>query len=315
MKGSGWINTLHWDTAAQELTLVRDRLGIKPLYYLPTEDGVLFGSEPKAILANPMVERTVDLDGLRRLLGHIGNPLNSVFRGLREVPPGHIVKINRQGTAELRYWALDDHDHTIDLPGTVATVRELLEDTARRQLVAEVPLCTLLSGGLDSSALTALAAQQLHLTTGVGMRSFSVDCLGYEAHFHADELRGTPDGPYIKDVAEHLAERYPQAEHTNLVLSNDDLMDPQARGAVLTARDFPGLGEMDTSRYLLFRAVREHSTVALSGGPADEVFGGYRDFHDPIARQADTFPWLAGDASRAFVVDASGAQLWSPQGF
>lgn len=291
-----------WDTAKEELILVRDRLGIKPLYYLQTADGVLFGSEPKAILANPLAERAVDLDGLRRLMGFVADPSNAVFKGMREVPPAHIVRINRQGISEHRYWALDDHEHTDDLDTTIATVRELLEDTAKHQLIADVPLGTLLSGGLDSSALTALAAEQLNLS-GEAVRSFSVDFAGYEEEFKADELRGTPDGPYIIDVAEHLKARYPQSEHTNLVLNNDELMDPAARSAVLTARDFPGLGDMDTSLYLLFKAVRQHSTVALSGESADEVFGGYKEFHDPVARDAGTFPWLAGVMSRGFGIE------------
>lgn len=301
-----------WDTVKQELTLVRDRLGIKPLYYLQTEDGVLFGSEPKAILANPLAERSIDLDGLRRLMGFVANPRNSVFKGLREVPPGHIVTINRQGVSELRYWALDDHEHTDDLDTTIATVRDLLEDTARRQLIADVPLCTLLSGGLDSSALTALSAKQLNATTGEGVRSFSVDFAGYEEDFKADELRPTPDGPYIVDVAEHLKAQYPKATHTNLVLNNEELMDPTARSAVLTARDFPGIGDMDTSLYLLFKAVREHSTVALSGESADEVFGGYKEFHDPVARDAGTFPWIAGNASRSLAPDIKNSGMLNP---
>ncbi|NYE96628.1 asparagine synthase (glutamine-hydrolyzing) [Psychromicrobium silvestre] len=286
-----------WDTAKEELILVRDRLGIKPLYYLPTADGVLFGSEPKAILANPLAERSVDLDGLRRLLGFVGNPGNAVFKGMREVPPAHIVRINRQGITEQRYWALDDHEHVDDLDTTIKTVRELLEDTAEHQLIADVPLGTLLSGGLDSSALTALAAEQLD-RSGEGVRSFSVDFAGYEDDFKADELRDTPDGPYVIAVAEHLKARYAKSEHTNLVLNNDELMDPAARSAVLTARDFPGMGDMDTSLYLLFKAVRQHSTVALSGESADEVFGGYKEFHDPQARDAGTFPWFAGAMAR-----------------
>ncbi|AJT42764.1 asparagine synthase [Psychromicrobium lacuslunae] len=297
-----------WDTSKEELILVRDRLGIKPLYYLPTADGVLFGSEPKAILANPLAERAVDLDGLRRLMGFVADPSNAVFKGMREVPPAHIVRISRNGISEHRYWALDDHEHTDDLETTIATVRELLEDTAKHQLIADVPIGTLLSGGLDSSALTALAAEQLNLS-GEAVRSFSVDFAGYEEEFKADELRETPDGPYIIDVAKHLKAAYPQSEHTNLVLNNDELMDPAARSAVLTARDFPGLGDMDTSLYLLFKAVRQHSTVALSGESADEVFGGYKEFHDPVARDAGTFPWLAGVMSRGFGVE--GMSSWN----
>jgi asparagine synthase (glutamine-hydrolysing) len=141
-----------WDPGTEELVLVRDRLGVKPLYYHPTPDGVLFGSEPKAILANPLTERRVDLDGLRRALSWVHDPSNAVFAGLREVPPGAVVRVSRRGVQEERYWQLEDTGHTDDVPTTVRNVREILEDTAKRQLIADVPLCTLLSGGLDSSA-------------------------------------------------------------------------------------------------------------------------------------------------------------------
>lgn len=284
-----------WEPAAQELVLVRDRLGIKPLYYLPTADGVLFGSEPKAVLADPRVERRVTLDGLRRLLSWVHDPSNAVFAGMREVPPGAIVRVTRDGLREERYWQLADTGHTDDVPTTVRRVADLLEDTARRQLVADVPLCTLLSGGLDSSALTALAAQH----TEGRIRSFAVDFTGYEDNFRADDVRGTPDAPYVREVAAHVG-----TDHSDIRLSTEQLMDPDVRRAALHARDLPmGLGDMDTSLYLLFEAVRERSTVALSGESADEVFGGYRDFHDPVTVAADTFPWLAGRMMKADPAD------------
>jgi asparagine synthase (glutamine-hydrolysing) len=290
-----------WDAGTQELVLVRDRLGIKPLYYYPTEHGVLFGSEPKAVLANGLAERVLDADGLRRALGFVADPHHAIFRGLREVPPGHVVRVSRAGISEQRYWALADTGHTDDVPTTVRHVRELLEDTARRQLVADVPLCTLLSGGLDSSALTALAAR---FTTG-RVRSFAVDFTGYTENFTADDLRSTPDAPYVQEVAQYVG-----TAHTDITLSTDQLMDADVRAATLHARDLPsGMGDMDTSLYLLFRAVREHSTVALSGESADEVFGGYRDFHDADTVAADTFPWLAG---RMMNRDPSDPGLWDP---
>lgn len=278
-----------WDTRREELLLVRDRLGVKPLYYHPTADGVLFGSEPKAVLAHPAVRRTVDAAGLRQVFGFVADPAHTPFAGLREVPPGYVVRVSRSGVEELRYWQLESTPHTDDVDATVARVREILDDTAARQLVADVPLCTLLSGGLDSSALTALAARQLTEAGQGPVRSFSVDFAGNDTDFVADEVRATPDAPYVRDVAAHV-----RSDHTDVVLDDARLLDEAARDAVLRARDVPGIGEMDTSLYLLFAAVRQSSTVALSGESADEVFGGYIDFHDPAAVGADTFPWLAG---------------------
>ena len=279
-----------WDIASEELVLVRDRLGVKPLYYYPTPDGVLFGSEPKAILANPAAKRVVDVEGLRRALSWVADPSNAVFRGMREVPPGYVVRIGRTGIREERYWRLEDTGHTDDVPTTVQNVRDLLEDTAKRQLIADVPLCTLLSGGLDSSALTALAARHVRDQGGGDVRSFAVDFAGYADNFTADDVRGTPDTPYVHEVAGFVG-----TDHRDILLHTEDMMEPGVRAAALHARDLPaGIGDMDTSLYLLFKAVREESTVALSGESADEVFGGYRDFHDADTVAAETFPWLAG---------------------
>jgi asparagine synthase (glutamine-hydrolysing) len=276
-----------WDSRENKLVMVRDRMGIKPFYYYETPDGVLFGSEPKAILANPAAEQTVTLDGIRELFAFIKTPGHAVWKGMHEVEPGTIVTVSSSGLHATRYWTLQTRPHPDGQATSVAHIRELLEDIVRRQLVADVPRCTLLSGGLDSSAMTALAARQL-AETGQTVRSFAVDFAGRTESFVADELRSTPDTPYAHDVAERSG-----TEHQDIVLSSDKLADPEVRSKVIRARDIPmGLGDMDASLYLLFRSIREHSTVALSGESADEVFGGYQQFFDPEAQRARTFPWL-----------------------
>ncbi|MCG0063532.1 MULTISPECIES: asparagine synthase (glutamine-hydrolyzing) [Streptomyces] len=277
-----------WDGRHHKLVMIRDRMGIKPFYYYPTPDGVLFGSEPKAILANPLARPRVTLDGLRELFVMVKTPGHAVWDGMREVEPGTVVTVDRSGLSTRVYWRLETRPHTDDRDTTIATVRSLLDDIVRRQLVADVPRCTLLSGGLDSSAMTALAARQL-AAQGEKVRSFAVDFVGQAENFVADELRGTPDTPFVHDVA-----RLAGTDHQDIVLDAQALADPAVRAQVIRARDLPsGLGDMDSSLLLLFRAIREKSTVALSGESADEVFGGYLQFFDEEARRADTFPWLA----------------------
>ncbi|MEU6200147.1 asparagine synthase (glutamine-hydrolyzing) [Streptomyces sp. NPDC047061] len=276
-----------WDGRHDKLVMIRDRMGIKPFYLYPTPDGVLFGSEPKAILANPLVRPRVGLDGLRELFTMVKTPGHAVWEGMREVEPGTVVTVDRDGLRTRAYWRLETRPHPDDRDTTVATVRELLDDIVRRQLVADVPRCTLLSGGLDSSAMTALAARQLAVH-GEKVRSFAVDFVGRTDNFVADELRSTPDTPFVHDVA-----RLARTDHQDIVLDVASLADPAVRERVIRARDLPaGFGDMDTSLLLLFRAVRDQSTVALSGESADEVFGGYLQFFDEGARTADTFPWL-----------------------
>jgi asparagine synthase (glutamine-hydrolysing) len=276
-----------WDGRADKLLMIRDRMGIKPFYYYPTGDGVLFGSEPKAILANPLAEHTVTLDGLRELFVLVKTPGHAIWDGMHEVEPGTVVTADRQGVRTTPYWTLRTQEHVDDQDTSVARVRDLLEDIIRRQLVADVPLCTLLSGGLDSSAMTAIAADQL-AAKHERVRSFAVDFVGQTENFTPDELRATPDTPYVHDVA-----AMSRTEHQDIVLDPDQLADPDVRAKVIRARDMPqGLGDMDSSLYLLFKAIRGHSTVALSGESADEVFGGYQQFFDPEARKGHTFPWL-----------------------
>ena len=277
-----------WDARTEKLLMLRDRMGIKPFYFYETEDGVLFGSEPKAILANPLCPAEVGLDGLRELFSFAKTPGHAVWEGMRELRPGHLAVADRNGVREQAYWRLGTTDARPDRETAVSHVRELLEDITARQLIADVPRCTLLSGGLDSSALTALAARQL-AEKGETVRSFAVDFPHQAENFRAIDVSPTQDTPYVHAVAEHV-----RCDHRDIVLDGSSLSDPAVRRAVVEARDLPmGLGDRDNSLYLLFKAVREESTVALSGESADEVFGGYPWFHDERAR-TDTFPWLAG---------------------
>ncbi|MFB8032844.1 asparagine synthase (glutamine-hydrolyzing) [Streptomyces sp. NPDC056004] len=276
-----------WDGRHDRLVMIRDRMGVKPFYYWPTPDGVLFGSEPKAILANPLARPRVTLDGLRELFTVVKTPGHAVWDGMHEVEPGTVVTVDRGGLHRHVYWRLETRPHTDDRDTTIATVRSLLDDIVRRQLVSDVPRCVLLSGGLDSSAVTALAARQL-AESGEKVRTFAVDFVGRTENFVPDELRTTPDTPFVHDVAQQSG-----TLHRDIVLDPDTLADPEVRARMIRARDLPmGFGDMDASLYLLFRAIREHSTVALSGESADEVFGGYLQFFDERARAADNFPWL-----------------------
>ncbi|CAM3873323.1 asparagine synthase (glutamine-hydrolyzing) [Nocardiopsis rhodophaea] len=275
-----------WDARTEELVLVRDRMGVKPLFYYPTGDGVLFGSEHKAITAHPEVRARVDPDGLREIFALTMTPEHAVQQGMYEVRPGGLVRISRRGVRTSRYWSLESHPHEDDLDTTVRTVRDLLEDTVSRQLVSDVPLCSLLSGGLDSSAVTALAARGLAREGGERVRTFSVDFAGHSERFRPNAVWESPDSPYVDEAVRH------SADHENIILDNAELLRPDVRRAVLRALDLPTVtGDMEYSLYLLFQAIRSRSTVALSGESADELFGGYSHFHDPEAVRSPTFPW------------------------
>ncbi|SMF86855.1 asparagine synthase (glutamine-hydrolysing) [Streptomyces sp. Amel2xC10] len=271
-----------WEPAARRLTLVRDRFGIKPLCYAQVDDGVVFASEPKAVLEHPAVSARLDLDGLRELLlsAHpmVKTPGRSVFAGLREVAPATVVSMDPRGVRASRYWSLTPAEHRDDLPTTVARVRQLLQDAVSGQMAADVPVSVLLSGGLDSSALAALArpgTAPLHtLTVDLGTRRSDGDAMGRD-----------PDGPYAELMARHLGSTHRRVRSTAAALS-----DPARRARVGRLRDALTLGDFDTSLLDLFGAVREHFKVTLAGDGADELFGGYRWF-TPQAAASGTFPW------------------------
>nr|WP_311539126.1 asparagine synthase (glutamine-hydrolyzing) [Paraburkholderia sp. CI2] len=278
-----------WDTRKEELLLVRDRVGVKPLFYQPFGSGVLFGSEPKAILAHPDIVPRVGLEGLRHVISMFRMPGDAVYEGMREVMPGHLVRVSRSGIAQRSYWKLEGYEHTDSLGVTIETIRGHLDRIMRQQTVADVPLCSLLSGGLDSSLVTAMADRILRQRSGRAVHSYSVDFADHGQAFAKDPYRDTADTPFVREFVKQVNTR-----HTEVVLNDRELANMQVRRAVVDALDsawFVG-GDLFPSLYLLFKAVRENSTVALSGEAADEVFGGYRWFHTPETVNLDTFPWM-----------------------
>ncbi|MFD0690631.1 asparagine synthase (glutamine-hydrolyzing) [Actinomadura fibrosa] len=272
-----------WDEHEQRLLLARDRLGIKPLYYAPLDGGIVFGSEPKALLAHPGMAAEVDLEGIAELTAvpRARTPGHAVYRGMRELRPGCRLVADASGLREERYWQVEARPHTQDFATTAEEVRALLTDIVQRQVVADVPVGTLLSGGIDSSVITALAAREFEELT-----SYSVS-VPAPARPGSDLWRPSPDEPYAKLVAERLG-----LKHSVVEVSADSLVEGVERG--LEARDLPGWGDLDTSIYHLFRTVREQCTVALSGESADEMFGGYTWQVDPRYIGHTLFPWMYG---------------------
>lgn len=276
-----------WDEANQSLFLARDRLGVKPLFYTRRGSAFLFGSELKVLLAHPEVQPELDAEGLAEVfaLGPSRTPGHGVFRGIAELKAGHCLFYDREGLRIRRYWALESRTHEDDLHTTTVRVRELLRDAVQRQLVADVPVCTLLSGGLDSSALTALAAEAFR-EAGMGpLHSYSVDYEGNEEYFQPSFFQPNSDVQWVERVSASLGTR-----HHYITINNTELA--SALVPALLANDLPGMADIDSSLYLFCREVKKEATVALSGECADEVFGGYPWFYDEGAPRARTFPWI-----------------------
>jgi asparagine synthase (glutamine-hydrolysing) len=295
-----------WDPTRHRLLLARDRLGIKPLYYAIVRDAVLFGSEPKAILAHPAIRPIVDADGLREVFSEARTPGASAFRDIRSVRPGSTVTVRPDGSEHRMYWTLTARPHTADLPATVSTIRDMLAGIVTRELVSDVPVAMLLSGGLDSSALTAFAAAARKREGGPPVRSITVNYHGYSDNFQPDLVRSAPDAPYAREVADLVG-----SEHIELVLHPEHLMDVEARLACLYAQDMPTpFGDMDTSTYLGMRAVREHAAVGLIGEVADEIFGGYTWIHIEDLAEQPMYPWVSFEQWHPGTRDGLGRALF-----
>ncbi|MEK5102066.1 asparagine synthase (glutamine-hydrolyzing) [Cytobacillus sp. FSL M8-0252] len=276
-----------WDENGQELFIGRDRLGVKPLFYRETVKGLLFGSEIKAILAHPEVKTEVDREGLAEVfgLGPSRSPGSGVFRGVKELRPAHALTLSQQGLKIWRYWNVESKKHEDSLDETAEKVRHLVTDAVTRQLVSDVPLCTLLSGGLDSSAITAIAATAYQKEGKPPLKTYSIDYEGNDQFFKANDFQPNADGFYIKKMSDTF-----HTVHQNCIISQEELAAHLVEA--VHVRDLPGMADIDSSLLWFCREIKKEHVVSLSGECADEIFGGYPWFHrsDDLSRTG--YPWM-----------------------
>ena len=274
-----------WDEYNQELFLCRDQLGIKPLFYSYIDGNLIFASEIKALLKHPYIDSIVDRDGLIELisLGPARTLNGAIFKDIKEIPPAHYLLFNKRGINLNEYWKLETMEHEDDIDTTKKKVREMLVEIIENQLVSDVPVCTFLSGGLDSSVISSVAFDKFK-KDGLGvLNTFSIDYKDNEKYFKKNLYEPNSDSEYVKRMVEFLG-----SNHHNIVLNNIDLA--HALDDATKAADLPGMADVDSSLYLFAKEVRKYATVAFSGECADEVFGGYPWFtreYDSI----EIFPW------------------------
>ncbi|GGC74261.1 asparagine synthetase B [Thalassobacillus devorans] len=277
-----------WDDAEQKLFLARDRLGVKPLFYTEVDGGLLFASEIKGLLSHPNVEAALDETGLHELLalGPSRTPGCGVFKGIYDLRPGHCAAYTKQGGLKVsRYWNVESQPHSDNLDMTVAKVRELFLDAVNRQLVSDVPLGTFLSGGVDSSAITAIAAEKYRASNKGALDTFSIDFEGNDKHFKANTFQPTSDKDFIA-----LIQKEHSTNHYSCIADNALLVKLLKEATVF--RDLPGMADVDSSLLWFCGEVKDKVTVGLSGECADEIFGGYPWFYREDEIEREGFPWI-----------------------
>ncbi len=298
-----------WEHKEKRLFLARDRMGVKPLFFTRPKGQMLFASEIKTLLAHPDMRACLDENSVAEilLLGPGRTPGSGVFHGVYELEPGCCGVYAQERWQERRYWYLQDREHRESFEETAEQVRYLVTDAIRRQMVSDVPLGTFLSGGLDSSLISSVCAEEA-AKQGRRLPTFSLDFDKNDRYFVPGKFQPTADTDFIRVMQARL-----QSEHHWTVLKAEDLV--QAMETATLARDLPGMADVDFSLLAFCGDIRKHVTVALSGECADEIFGGYPWYRDPEVRALQGFPWAQNTAYRAAFIAPAYRQKIDAEGF
>lgn len=273
------------DERHQTLTLFRDPFGVKPLFYTMHQSTFLFSSEPKGIFAYPGVEAVIDRQGLCEIfgLGPARTQGCGVYKDLHELLPGTYLNVSENGLHQVRFYRLESHPHTDSYEETLDKTRFLVTDAIKRQMVSDVPICTFLSGGVDSSLVSAVCATELKKKNQT-LKTYSFDFKDNDVYFHANSFQPSMDRPYVDSMVDYL-----HSDHSYLECTNKTQADYLYRSVV--AHDLPCMADIDSSLLYFCEQVSKNHKVVLTGECADEVFGGYPWFHKPEFLNSNTFPW------------------------
>ena len=287
-----------WNEGKKELFLARDHFGVKPLFYSIKDNQLIFASEIKALFEYPSIYPKIDEQGIAELFG-IGpahTPGVGVFKGIEELKPANYLVFNRSGMRIKEYWKLKSRMHTDDFVTTCSTVKELLTDAIERQLVSDVPLCTFLSGGLDSSIITLYSANYCRKHDLPMINTYSVDYVDNDKNFQKTDFQPNSDSDYINLITNKLG-----TKHHTIYLDTPELADSLKEAMI--ARDLPGMADVDSSLLLFCKAVKKEATVSIMGECADEIFGGYPWFFREDALSSGTFPWSINISGRQHLLN------------
>ncbi len=274
-----------WDSFRKSCFLCRDRFGVKPLFYTSSDNLFAFASEIKALFKYPTIKPKLNDYSLCEIfgLGPARSPGCGVFDNIHELPPGYCATVDYSGIKLRPYWQLEAKLHTDSYEETVEKTRDLLFNSIQNQLISDVPLCTLLSGGLDSSVVSAVAARAMK-SRGKILDTYSFDYCDNSKFFKASSFQPAEDRPFVDIMVKAIG-----SNHRYLECGYEDLY--KSLYTAVCAKDLPGMADVDSSMYYFCHQIKNNHTVCLSGECADEIFGGYPWFRDSEIYKTRAFPW------------------------
>lgn len=286
-----------YDVSQNKIFAARDRFGVKPFFYTVSNESFIFSSEIKALLLHPDVKSEIDETGLWQLLFLSPVTINGsgVFKNIFELKPGEYAVFDQNGLFKNTYWSLEAKEFSEKAVDAAEHTKELVEDAIKRQLSSDVPLCTFLSGGLDSSVITAVAAEEFK-KKGEILPTYSFEYEDNKANFKKSLFQPQGDDEYAVFLAKYLGTRHTVLTEPTLTVAENLL-------PAVIYRDIPGQADVDSSLLYYCGEVKKEHTVALSGECSDEIFGGYPWFyrHEMLCR--DFFPWIHKPMARISLFD------------
>ncbi|MBO5477554.1 MAG: asparagine synthase (glutamine-hydrolyzing) [Clostridia bacterium] len=278
-----------YDEKDSSIFVAKDRLGVKPLFYTLTKDKFIFSSEVKGILASEMIAPTMGKDELLELLalGPAHTPGKTYFKDILELQAGHYGIYKDNELKITKYWDLEEKKMFDSDEDILDNVKYLVTDATKKQIVSDVGVSTMLSGGLDSSIVTKIVSDNVH-----NVRTYSINYENNDKDFVANSYQQTKDSDFVKVMVKYL-----NTKHSDIIVTDKDLFSNLYEAVI--ARDMPGMADIDSSMYVFCKAISDNNEkVVLSGECSDEIFGGYPWFYKEHLKQAKGFPWALSENLR-----------------
>ena len=298
-----------WEVEGRKLFLARDPIGAKSLFYSLFDGGIVFSNHIRYIFECGEVKPEITYEGISELLvlGPSRRGTSAIFKNVAQLDAGSYMEYCIDSTRIFKYAEFEAYENGEEFESVVDNIREIVIDSILKQYSGEDEVCTLLSGGLDSSIVTAVVSDAVKHKGGK-LKTFSVDYDGNDVYFKSNDFQPDNDNKWIDKMVSFL-----DTEHTTIKLPNESLVNSLQQAMLL--RGFPGMGDIDTSLMLFCKEMGRHAKVGLGGECADEVFGGYPWFHKDELKSSNFFPWIRSLEERAEYISKEIKEAFDVVGF